>query len=252
MTGWEALDEELSHWRAEGRTATFWWRDDDAARDTPELRRLLELAAELEIPLALAVIPARADRTLAAALNGISGIDILQHGYSHANHAGDGDRKSELGSARPAAVVSCELDRGRRRLDELFGDRWLRVLVPPWNRIAENVAASLPGLGYGGLSGFGARATRNQVPELVRINTHVDIIDWRGSRGFRGEAGALGDSCAHLRARRTGAADPEEPTGLLTHHLVQDDSCWRFARDFVRNSSSHPAARWLSAADMFR
>lgn len=248
MTGWDALNEELSRWQAVGRTATFWWRDDDAVRDTPEFRRLLKLSAEFGVPLAVAVIPAPADRTLA----GISRIEILQHGYAHADHAGPGEKKSELGSGRPTEEIVRELGEGRRRLEELFGDRFLRVMVPPWNRIAGSVAASLPGLGYHGLSGFGARAAREELPGLVRVNTHVDIVDWRGSRRFRGEAGALDAARAHLAARRTGEADRDEPTGLLTHHLAHDDACWKFIGDFVGETTSHPAARWSSAATLFQ
>ena len=65
---WPGLSAELDAWAAAGRTATFWWRDDDATAPTPELGRLLRLAGAHGAPLALAVIPAEAGPALAEAL----------------------------------------------------------------------------------------------------------------------------------------------------------------------------------------
>ena len=53
MSDWQALDLELGKWRAAGRTAELWWRDDDAANTSPELDRLLALHRETAVPLAL-------------------------------------------------------------------------------------------------------------------------------------------------------------------------------------------------------
>ena len=38
-----------------GRTVDLWWRDDDAACDTPALARLLRLSRAARAPIALAV-----------------------------------------------------------------------------------------------------------------------------------------------------------------------------------------------------
>ena len=76
------LERELDAWAAAGRTATLWWRDDDAAGATPALERLLALADELATPLALAVIPARADRSLRHLLARSRRVVVLQHGCS--------------------------------------------------------------------------------------------------------------------------------------------------------------------------
>ena len=54
-TAWEALTRELDLWEEDGRTATFWWRDDDAADHTDALNELLLLRTALGVPLALAV-----------------------------------------------------------------------------------------------------------------------------------------------------------------------------------------------------
>jgi hypothetical protein len=246
MSGWADLDAELARWRAAGRVATFWWRDDDAVTETPALRRLLALRAALEVPLALAVIPARADAALAACVP--EGVAVLQHGFAHRNHAPPPRAKAELGADRPTADVAAELADGWARLGALFGSRPLRVMVPPWNRIAPEIKAELPGLGYQGLSTFKPRGAKGA---LVEANTHVDIVDWGGARDFVGEGRAIGDAVAHLMLRRGGGCDGDEPTGLLTHHLAHDEGCWNFVRAFVAHTQASGAARWCGARDIF-
>jgi hypothetical protein len=83
------------------------------------------------------------------------------------------------------------------------------------------------------------------------VNTHLDVIDWRGSRGFIGEDTALRIAVEHLAARRAGRVDREEPTGLLTHHLAHDEATWSFLAQFLERSRAHAAVRWLAADDIF-
>jgi hypothetical protein len=254
MSGpWDALARELDAWGAAGRIATLWWRDDDATRPTPELGRLLDIAGRHGVPLALAVIPAPAVPDLAQRLTGGTA-SVLQHGFAHRSHAGPGEKKAELGTQRPAATVLAELAEGRVRLARLFAGTAvpvLAVLVPPWNRIAGSIVAGLAATGFTGLSTYNARAARLAAPGLLQINTHADIVDWHGSRGFAGEAEALRLIVGHLAARRLGAADGDEPTGLITHHLVHDAACWNFCDLLAARVAAHPAARWLAAPDIF-
>lgn len=248
---WDALARELDSWRAAGRTAAFWWRDDDATTDTPALRRLLDIAARRRVPLALAVIPAKAVAALFAVLDGRAGVELLQHGYAHANHARSDAKKCELGADRPAALVLDELARARDRLAELSGGKALPVMVPPWNRIDPAVAAALPGLGVRGLSLANPRAARRDAAGLICANAHLDVIDWTGGRDFVGTASALAAATGHLRARRAGTVDPDEPTCMLTHHLAHDEASWRFIDDFLAATADHAAARWLAASQVF-
>ena len=250
---WDGLARELDAWGAAGRTATLWWRDDDATRPTPALERLLDIAGQHAAPLALAVIPAPAVPELAQRLAGGT-VSVLQHGFAHRSHAGPGEKKTELGAQRPTTAVLAELAEGRARLAGLFAAAAvpvLPVLVPPWNRIAGPIVAGLAATGFTGLSTYNARAAGLAAPGLLQVNTHADIIDWRGSRGFVGEAAALGLVAGHLAARRLGAMDDGEPTGLITHHLVHDEACWRFCGRLAEAAAAHPAARWLAAPDIF-
>jgi hypothetical protein len=256
-TAWEALTRELDLWMEDGRTATFWWRDDDAADHTQALEHLLDLHNTLDVPLALAVVPAQATPALQARLQTSKHVAVLQHGYAHTNFADAADakaRKIELDDSRPAAYVIGDLATGTQALERF--PEFLPVLVPPWNRIAPHLIPFLPELGFRGLSTLGPRPRLSPIPGVRANNVHLDIVDWQGKRtgtpgGFLGAENILADACAHLEARRTGTVDGEEATGLMTHHAVMETESKEFVRKFVAHTKQHPAARWLSAAEVF-
>jgi hypothetical protein len=262
---WAELTAELDTWRAAGRTATLWWRDDDAIAPTPALERLV--AAAGRVPLTLAVIPAAAAPELAAwhrlALRRGHAVGIVQHGWRHRDHS-VGGRKSEFPGARPAAAIATDLAAGRARLRQLFGAAALPVLAPPWNRFDESFLPLLGAAGIAGLSRLGPRGpaaaslaqgnvAQGNVAQgnVAQNNVHVDLVAWKAGRGFIGAGAALSGLLAHLRARRLGAVDAAEPTGILTHHLVQDDAAGAFLVRLAALILGHPAARWLDAEGVF-
>ncbi len=248
----DRLDDELARWADGGRVATLWWRDDDAVATTPALAPLLELARTREVPVALAVVPASLDGSLVAAIAPAPHCTIVQHGYAHRNHAPAGAKPRELGVDRPLGIVLAELDIGRDRLRSAFGPRFEPLLVPPWNRIDPGVVAALPAQGFAGLSTFGPRTGRDAAPGVVACNAHADPIAWREGRRFVGAERALDALLGHLAQRRQGHVDPDEPTGLLTHHLVFDAEAWRFVGELLARTRRHPGARWVSVADVLR
>jgi len=251
VSGWQHLHGELDAWRAAGRRADLWCRDDDACRDSPALGRLLEITNGADVPIALAVIPALMEESLADRLEDAPLATIVQHGYAHKNHAPPGARNWELGAHRPIGQVIAELEEGRSALAERFGARFAPVLVPPWNRIDPAVTARLPAAGFQGLSTFGARETYLPFPGFVQCNTHIDLIAWRRGRAFIGTEAAIGRLVAHLEARREGGADPSEPSGILTHHLDLDAAAWQFLAELFARTREHGAAEWIDAHTAF-
>ena len=253
--GWPDLVDEFDRWQEVGRVAALWWRDDDAVAASFALDRLIAIAGA--VPVALAVIPGMVQPELAMWFSRSSAgsalgprVAVLQHGWRHSNHSPDA-KKSEFPAARRATEVAAELAAGRARLRELFSMRALPVLVPPWNRFDDCFLPLLLGCGMYAISRTSPRRRSWPVPGVFEANIHVDLVAWAGDRGFVGEATALGGLIAHLRARRLGMAAADEPTGILTHHLVQDETVETFLLQLFDVTGAHDAARWLHATEVF-
>ncbi len=252
--GWSGLVGELDQWGEEGRVATLWWRDDDAVTASYRLDRLVSVAGD--VPISLAVIPAAADPGLAALIAHLSRspqatcLSVLQHGWCHTNRAVDG-KKSEFPPERSCYAVRSDLTAGRARLTALFGIRALPVLVPPWNRFASCFLPLLSACGLGAISHVKPRRTRWPAPGIAEVNVHIDLVAWADDRGFIGQGAALSGIVRHLRARRLAQVDAHEPTGILTHHLVQDEATDVFLRRLVAITKGHSATRWLDATEVF-
>jgi hypothetical protein len=240
----QVITEELDRWQQAGKIARFWLRDDDAIEPTAPLERLLEVTGAFSVPLVLAVIPAYTSEPLARRLEREPSCSVTVHGWSHINYAGDGEKKQELGGHRPLLQMLDELGQGFEYLAELHRDRFVPVLVPPWNRIDAALVPHLSGLGFEALSVYGPE----KPSALTVMNTHVDVMDWQGTRGGRDRMVLATETVARLRHM----FDHGGSMGLLTHHLVHDQAVWDFMTAFFKTTTRHPACRWSTVADILR
>jgi hypothetical protein len=236
---WSSLDLALDRAQDQGRPIRFWWRDDDAVADTPQLDRLLGLAKRYEAGIGLAVIPANIEASLAARLVDEPKAFALVHGWSHANHASAGEKKAEFGAHRALDIMAAQAERSLHLAKDRLGAKLLPVFVPPWNRISRELIPHLPHLGLQGLSTFRDRTAAYPAAGLVQINTHIDPIDWHGTRSLADPALIVGSLAKAVERRISSDADADEPIGLLTHHLVHDDVIWTLCERLI----AHLAAR---------
>lgn len=218
-----------------------WWRDDDAGRDHLRLHRLLDLAERRAAPLALAVVPDWLEARVVEAILACPVATVLQHGVAHRNNAVTG-KKCELGGKLERATGFAELARGRSLLENAFGERFLPVLVPPWNRIDPSWLTGLKGEGYLGISTFAGDETPSDVP---RWNTHLDLIDWRGDRKVKPWPTVLQALSAGLDVGGS------QPFGVLSHHLDMDEAGFQTLDRVLVNVSYRKPRGWLNAADVF-
>ncbi|WP_455270507.1 polysaccharide deacetylase family protein [Rhizobium herbae] len=235
---------ELDRWQRAGKIAQFWLRDDDAVEPTAALDRLLDISAAFAVPLTLAVIPAYTGEALAGRLRREPLCAVAVHGWSHTNHAGADEKKQELGRHRLAEDVLAELQRGLDQLAARYCEQFVPLLIPPWNRIDALLVPQLAGLGYRALSVYGPEKSA----ALPLINTHVDVMDWHGTRGGRVPLALAGE----IAARLTFMFDHGGTMGLLTHHLVHDEAVWGFLNALFKVTADHPACRWTPVADILR
>ncbi len=246
MATWAELDEELDAWAAAGEVPTFWWRDDDTKARTDDLDRLIALSEKFAAPLHLAVVPVEIDPGLAGRLAHSPSVYTLQHGFAHKNHEPKGTRVSEIGAFRDLALQERDLRTGWRRMLSAGLPNMLPVMVPPWNRIGHKVLAHLPGWGYSALSNFYMRPNPAPVPGLQHFNGHIDPIRWKEGAEFAGTEKTLEQCVEHLRQRRLGEAEQDEPTGFVTHHLQTDEETWSFYDTLMARLTHGAATRWIA------
>jgi hypothetical protein len=223
-------------------TAVYWWRDDDAGRDDVRLAWLLELAARRERPVAVAVVPDWLEPATVDRLRASPWATVIQHGVAHTDHAGQGDKKIELGGTVDRARLADRLVAGRERLAAAFGDRFLPVLAPPWNNITTDVAARLPALGFVGLS---CDPGPPGVVPLMRVDIHVDAIAWHEETRSKTAEEVLAE-LADARAATAGG-----PVGLLTHHMVVSEPGWDDLDRVLRLGQDDTDVVWADAHEVF-
>ncbi len=228
------LQDALNKRKDEGSPVQFWLRDDDAVEPTKALDTLLELTQRYGVPVTLAVIPAFAGDSLAKRLLLADHATVAVHGWAHKNYAPPGEKKQELGVHRPVDVVFDELKRGYTDLKLRYDTQFVPLLVPPWNRIDQAITERLPSLGFQGLSTF-SNQTSSAIPVL---NTHVDVMDWKGSRGGKPSADLIDELLVLIKSSRA-------PIGILTHHLVHDDVVWQFLHELFSTTAKHEGASWM-------
>lgn len=245
MATWSDLEAELDRW---AHPPTFWWRDDDTVAEGPTLDRLLRLSEAHDMPMHLAVIPAHIEPSLRPRLRRAADTWVFQHGVSHVNNEPPGARASEVGEHFPLDTQRANLATGMAAMQAADLPNFLPVLVPPWNRIGDATVAALRGFGYSAVSAYGAARLLPKVPGLARLNAYVDPVRWKEGAQFRGTGKSLGQLVEHLAARRSGLADPDEATGLLTHHLQTDEATWDFLEELTQRLA--PRTRWLRASDI--
>jgi len=242
---WSALRDELARWARDGAVARLWLRDDDAVTITPALERLVGLCAAHCVPYLIAAVPSDADQTLAAYLSGQQLAEVATHGWSHHNHADN--TKTEFPVERPVADIVRDLSNARARIETLFGEKAVPIFVPPWNRMAPEAAALLPQSGFRAISALGRE--RKPHEHVQTINVHLDIIDWRGSRGGRNPADLISELTDHLAWARQ---NDRSAIGILTHHLVHDAAAWSFLEELFAETVGHPAVRWVRASELLK
>ncbi len=211
---------ELGRWRRLGYTPRLWWRDDDARAPSPALDRLLDLAGDR--PLALAVIPTGDLAPLAARLRAERQITTGQHGVDHRNRRPDGAPPSEYAHEPTVSELVARIGAGRQRLTA--AGLAPHFYAPPWNAVGPGLVEALSALGIPLLTAGRAPSMPASLPYLA---ADVDVLRWKGGARFKGAARILSRLAGALAERRAAGAF-RRPVGLLTHHLDHDAATWRF------------------------
>ena len=231
MENWDALSKELEACLIAGQKLQFWWRDDGSATVTPQLERLLDVAASCAVKIGFAVVPSKADHALAARLKDAPAV-VWQHGWAQREHG-----SGEFGEGRSIDDMVNDVLLGRHRMDDVFGPGgWQKVFVPPFHQLSMEMKSLLATLGFSGLSSGHPRTAA--VADLPEVNAEIDLVDGRNG-AFMGDDAVLGQIVDEIRRRRLLGAEALGPIGLLSHHLVHGEGFYSFMGRLLPFLKSH-------------
>jgi len=140
-------------------------------------------------------------------------VTVQQHGYRHVNHS-SGKRKFEFDDERTFVEQRDDLQQGRDALIRLFGDRFDRVFVPPWDRCGAHGMRALAELGFAGISVI-ATSSAPDHPQVPKVLMTTDPVQWKPVAMHRPWDQTLREVQSTLDA--TGYA------GIELHHEIMDD-----------------------------
>ena len=212
----------------------FFFRDDDAGWEDARLLQLLDLFADYNVPIDIAVIPKSISRQTAARLcrcveERPEHVSAHQHGYAHVNHEETG-RKCEFGDSRSSEMQRADIAAGKALLNDLLGPITDSIFTPPWNRCTVSTAACLLREGFILLS-RDITATQFNMPGLIELPVSVD---WFGRRkGVRLTPNEIGESLSK-------AASSQTPVGVMLHHALIDEDERERVGELLELLSSHP------------
>ena len=234
----QALDDELYVWSRMGHRPCFWWRDDDACRDSlalQSLRRLLDREF-----LFLAVVPGMRSDDLVRTIQPGAPVCVLQHGWMHKNHAASGKDPSEFPRERPAEAITRELRAGQEILSGTFPGTFHRVFVPPWHRCADWVLKRATQLGFDNVS-----LESPPFPLVTRgypgeTNVEIDLCDWTRGGSFIGDE-RLADLVFRALKLRREWHQQQAPVGILAQHALVTTDRIRSLSALLKLGSIHEA-----------
>ena len=216
----------------------FFVRNDDVGRADEQLFTVLDIFADVDLPIDLAVIPrALTPRLAERLLRRSQRIGFHQHGFAHVNHEPEG-RKCEFGPARPVADQRSDIACGRERLKLLFGPRLQPMFTPPWNRCTPQNGECLRDLGFAVLS-RDTTAGQLNLPGLLELPI---TFDWFASRKGIPLSRA---QRAELLAQQIATSST---VGLMLHHAQMDATDLTYLRELLQLLAAHPQARVTSMA----
>lgn len=194
----------------------IFFRTDDVGWGDENFFRLTEIFQSHGAPLVAAVIPALVNlETVYKIQSSPADIEVSAHGFKHTNHNLDG-KKTEFPDDRDPKEVLSELALGYQLCLSAFGDRFNRVFVPPWNRMAEGRwQIELSQIGYRAISAFGGP---NEPGDRKSFNAQIDLHSTKHPR-----YGSPDLLCNELKQIAN-----SQLKGIMLHHAIMTDTDFDF------------------------
>ena len=216
---------------------SFFFRDDDVGWEDARLFDLLDVFAQYEVPIDLAVIPKSISRPTAGRLRTLVAerpehVSVHQHGFAHVNHEQTG-RKCEFGDSRTSDLQHADIAAGKEMLNDLLGPITDSIFTPPWNRCTASTAACLQKEGFTLLS-RDITAKQLDIPALTELPVSIDWF------GHRKKVRLTPDE---IGASLSAAVSSQAPVGVMLHHALVDDEEREMIGELLKLLSSRSQVR---------
>ena len=191
------------------------FRADDIGAGGKAFDALCRLFRYHEVPLGMAVVPAWLSPTRIEQLFRTADRDHPlwswhQHGWRHVNWQRTA-KKSEFGQQRPFEKQWRDLWQGKQKMAEVFGDRFVPVFTPPWNRLSLSTLKILQELNFRGVSMTDPLPRGSKTPiELKNLRIQLDLHTRKAQDGLADYQNLLEELSSLL--------EKKEPLGIMIHH----------------------------------
>ena len=195
-------------------SARLFIRNDDACRPDSAFRFFVDQAKEYELPVVHAVIPGKMDQGLIRFLcrakeKAPHMLDIVQHGWAHANYSDDGKAKYEFGPSRAYSIQQEDIRLGKKKMRQAFGACFTPAFVPPYHGYDERTLKVLDEEGFkifsAGVPRAGLRKRLMELPAQVSFSRYD-----QGRAGTYPARDVLGVLARGIHRRPI--------SGIVTHH----------------------------------
>ena len=209
-------------------SARLFIRNDDVWTMEVEFRRFFDLAIDRGIPVVHAVIPGKMDQGLVRFLCRAKEktpqlLDIVQHGWMHANHSIDVGIKYEFGAARSLQSQREDIRQGLKKMRNAFGKCFVPAFVPPYHGYDQR---TLQVLHEEGFQAFSAGIRRPEVKKrFIEVPAQLSF-----SRYEEGQKSI--HSAKEMFALLAKSIHRKPLSGVLTHH--KDFKGASFNRELTR------------------
>lgn len=195
-------------------SARLFIRNDDVWRLDQKFCFFFDQAVGHELPVVHAVIPGKMEKSLIRFLCRAKErmprlLDIVQHGWVHADHSPDAGTKYEFGPSRAYEAQREDIRQGMKKMRQAFGEHFTPAFVPPYHGYDERTIRVLHEEGFrvfsAGASRPGVKKHFLEMPAQVSFSRYEE-----GRRGIHHAMELVGNLARGIHRRPL--------TGVVTHH----------------------------------
>ncbi|MGG4340427.1 DUF2334 domain-containing protein [Paenibacillus lautus] len=228
---WRELEKYIEMLYRMQKPIKIWFRDDDLGFYIPEVKKMVNLFDKVEVPIVYSAIPSLLVNETIDIVRSSKTAFVAQHGWNHRNNSLKAGVKTEFDDdACELSIMINNINQGKKKLQDLFGPKYLNVFVPPWHEMSPKLEQEIYKCRFHYISSWGPNGRNDN--NFYEINTQVDIIDWSISDKFAGENYALSQLVSELQEGLT-KENSRLCIGILSHHRTMGTEGFEFVERLI-------------------